>query len=208
MSRTLAFGHSGTNLILRSLKDGKDFHCYSRKKVVAVASVIAPGLETTTLETSVLSRTGTNRSGRVFPRVLSRREPLGSRTSLWFRMDSPFGAYCCARKQLSSFKCLFRMTSLLFLQLMKSICFTLAASVWPKLQEERRLRIQFPEAVPDSRSPRGDEGYRFGESRQSAPSLPCWPIACLRRTCTRSPGNEFCVRYRSIGKKLLLRTHE
>ena len=63
-------------------------------KVVAVASVVVAALETAPLETSVRSRTGTGRSGRVFPRALFRRERLAFRASRWFLTDSPCGAYC------------------------------------------------------------------------------------------------------------------
>src|SRR5262249_60116912 len=81
------------------------------KKAIAVASVIAPGFETATLESAVGSRMGTNHSSRVFLRALSRRERFALRASLWFLMDSPFGAYCCSRKQFCSFSCSFRKTT-------------------------------------------------------------------------------------------------
>jgi len=84
---------------------------YSRKKVGAVAAVIFARAQATTLETGARSHTDTGPCGRVFPRVLSHREPFACRASLWFRRDSPSGAYCCARKQCCSLKCSFRMTA-------------------------------------------------------------------------------------------------
>jgi hypothetical protein len=82
---------------------------YSRKKVVAVGAVIFARAQTTTLETCAQSRKDTGPCARVFPRVLFRREPLACRASLWFRRDSPSGAYCCARKQCCSLECSLRM---------------------------------------------------------------------------------------------------
>jgi len=87
---------------------------YSRKKVVTVAAVISACAQTAPLETSVRSRTGTNHSGRVFRRVLFRRERLAFRVSRWFLTDSPSGVYCSARKQLCSFRFSFRMTASCF----------------------------------------------------------------------------------------------
>jgi len=85
---------------------------YSLKKVVTIDAVVFACAQAATLESGGRSHTGTGRCARVFPRVLSRREPLAFRASLWFRTDSPCDAYCCARKQCCSFKCSFRMTGL------------------------------------------------------------------------------------------------
>jgi hypothetical protein len=85
---------------------------YSRKKVAAVDAVVFAGAQATTLETCAQSHTDTSPSARASPRVLSLREPLASRALLWFRMDSPSGAYCCARKQCCSLKCSSRMAGL------------------------------------------------------------------------------------------------
>jgi len=83
---------------------------YSLKKVVAVAAVIFACAQATTLETGARSHTDTCPCAQVSPRVLCLRGLLVSRASLWFRMDSPCGAYCCARKQCCSLKGSFRMT--------------------------------------------------------------------------------------------------
>jgi len=85
---------------------------YSRKKVVAIAAVMVPVLQATTLETCAQSGTDTSHCARVSPRVLFLRERLVLHASLLSLTDNPSGAYCCARKQCSSLKCSFRMTSL------------------------------------------------------------------------------------------------
>jgi len=84
---------------------------YSRKKVVAVAAVVFARAQATTLETCAPSHTDTGHCAQVSPRVLFLREPLASRALLWFLMDSPSGAYCCARKQCRSLMCSSRMTT-------------------------------------------------------------------------------------------------
>ena len=139
---------------------------YFRKKVVAIAAVVSARALTTAFETSAGSHTDKNHSVRVFPRVLFLHGRLAIRASLWFRMGSPSGAYCCARKHGSSLKCSSkcssRMTDLQFefeisahqkaAPLRSEGCGHLlipAASVHRKLLEERPLRLRFPGVVRD-----------------------------------------------------------
>jgi hypothetical protein len=85
---------------------------FSRKKVFSVGAVITVSTRAASLESAAQSHMGTNLSFPVSPPVPFPREQPGVRVLRWFRRGSPFGAYCCARKQGPSLKDLFRMMEL------------------------------------------------------------------------------------------------
>src|SRR6184192_1953902 len=81
------------------------------KKVVAISTVVFTALKAATLETCVPIHKGTDRCDRAFLRALSLRARLDFRVSHAFRMDTLFGACCCAQKHDSSDNVFFRMTA-------------------------------------------------------------------------------------------------
>jgi len=65
------------------------------------------------LETGGQSRMGKDRSGRAFPRALSRHERRGRQISLESPMGNPYAVCCWVQKQALLSQSWFRMTNLL-----------------------------------------------------------------------------------------------